>query len=64
MFVSIIIILKARQIFFYTLFSEPSDIQKWWFGIKIKFYLKNGFYLFSDLRPKKISIFMKKNVFS
>jgi hypothetical protein len=27
-----------RQIFVYTLFSEPSDIQKWWFGIKIKFY--------------------------
>jgi hypothetical protein len=23
---------------FYTLFSEPSDIQKWWFGIKIIFF--------------------------
>jgi hypothetical protein len=29
--------LPLRWIFFYTLFSEPSDIQKWWFGIKLKF---------------------------
>jgi hypothetical protein len=30
-------IILVRWIFFYILFSEPSDIQKWWFGIKIKF---------------------------
>jgi hypothetical protein len=31
----LVILLNPRRIFFYTLFSEPSDIQKWGFGIKI-----------------------------
>jgi hypothetical protein len=38
------------------LFSEPSDIQKWRFGIKVKFI----FYLFSNLRRKKIAFLQKK----
>jgi hypothetical protein len=41
----------VRRIFFYALFSEPSDIQhvqKWWFGIKIKFYY---FYFLPFSRP-------------
>jgi hypothetical protein len=33
-----------RRIFFYSLFSEPSDIQKWWFGIRISIFL-SGFLL-------------------
>jgi hypothetical protein len=39
-------------IFFYTLFSEPSDIQKCFL-----------FNLFSNLLPKKIAIFMNKICF-
>jgi hypothetical protein len=45
-------VLFIRWIFFCTLFSEPSDIQKWLFGIKIKIL----FFSFSNLRPKKIAI--------
>jgi hypothetical protein len=37
--VDIIGSIDKENIFLYlVLYSEPSDIQKWWFGIKIKFY--------------------------